>query len=248
VDVNVILALLLIASACSNRDRLEARDRIDDGDRTRDPAPEPTGSQALAGLPQTTPRWMVSPPAEPGLLTIDHTYAPILSVGEVVLASTALGCTGLDLATGRPRWREPLDPPNGPVTAGHRASSSGPSCPAPRLHCLSPHAPIEDPWEDPGEEVHDTRRRLARAAGVPAIQVLAAASAGARRMTILALRLDTTLTRDALAAFEGQRLHWIWPIPPPRDQVRAEPMAVAADAERAVLFFDSRHAALFPLE
>jgi hypothetical protein len=96
--------------------------------------------------------------------------------------------------------------------------------------------------------LHDTRRRLARSAGVPAIQVLDAASAGARQMTILALRLDTSLTRDALAAFEGERLDWIWPIPPPRDPPRAEPMAVAADAKRAVLFFDSRHAALLPLE
>ena len=271
----------------------------------------PPAVAALAGFHRARPLWLEAPPAEPGLFTIDHLYGPVISADHhaVILASTALGCTALDLASGRALWRVPLPPPDGPVVAGHLAPDSDPRCPSADLTCLSPHPPA-GPWpptpvataagntiEVRDERLYairlDTARPAWTAAGryadcagclgpapggalwalaldsgtvvpvvvnpatgqtrrgdgaVPAIQVLAAASApGAPGARYAALRLDATLSHDAVVAFDaGGRVTWSWIIPPPASGPRVNPMALVATRGRAVLFFDGRYAAALP--
>lgn len=109
----------------------------------------PPAIAALAGFRHARPLWLAAPPAEPGLFTIDHIYGPVVSADHraVILASTALGCTALDLAGGRPLWRVALPAPggDGPVVAGHLAPGADPRCPSAELTCMSPHAPA-GPW------------------------------------------------------------------------------------------------------
>jgi len=246
----VIAGAIATAAGCGEGIRDPEPERgLADLERRR-ASPPARGGEVTPPATSVQPDWMISPPAERGWLTIDHVYRPLVTGDELVLASSALGCTGLDLATGEVRWREPLGPLPGPATADHPAAAAGLRCPAARLRCASPHAPAagEPPAageSDERERRHDALRAQARAAGVPAIQVLDAIELPDRR-ALLAVRLDTSLTRDALALLAGDRLLWSWPLPPPPEP-RAEPMAVASGADRAVVFFDGLHAAALPL-
>ena len=203
---------------------------------------EPADRGEATAAADRVPLWTASPPADLGAVTIDHSYAPLLEGDQVIVASSALGCAGLDRRTGRLLWQEEeIRPAAGPSRAGH-AAVGGRRCPTARLRCASPHPGAATP-------AHEDALRRVRAAGVPAIQVLdraqSAAGAGAAR-EILAVRLDRSLTRDAVVLLEEGRLLWTWPLPAP-PAPRAEPMRLAADRTGAALFHDGRHAALFPL-
>lgn len=160
--------------------------------------------------------------------TVEHVFAPVLRGDEVIAASSAIGCVGV--VDGEVTWREPLRL-EGPFTYGHR-SPAGPRCPA--LTCRSPH-----PGEPPPQDAIDPLLARAREAGVEAIAVLDRAG------PVAALRGDASLTNDLLVRLDPV---WVWRIPPPADGApRAEPMALVADDRRAVLFWDGRHLAAFPL-
>ena len=168
-------------------------------------------------------------PAAEDVATVDHVFAPVLRGDEVVAASSAIGCVGV--VGGDVMWREPIRAGAGPFAYGHR-SIAGPRCPA--LVCRSPH-----PGEPgPSAEIDPLIRR-ARAQGIEAIAVLDRAG------PVAALRGDATLRNDLLVRFDPV---WVWRIPPPQGGApRAEPMALASDPRRAVLFWDGRHLAAFPL-
>jgi hypothetical protein len=79
---------------------------------------------------------------------------------------------------------------------------------------------------------------------VPGIQVLATGF-GPHGVTVLAVRLDTSLTRDYIAAFDGNGLLlWVWPLPA---QPRPDAVGIALDALRVVVFHDGDRLSVLPL-
>lgn len=102
------------------------------------------------------------------------------------------------------------------------------------MTCRSPHPGGPGPTD-----AVDPLLARAREAGVEAIAVLDRAG------PVAALRADASLRNDLLVRLDPV---WVWRIPPPEDgEPRAEPMALTADSHRAVLFWDGRHLAAFPL-
>jgi hypothetical protein len=173
---------------------------------------------------------MASPPAQE-VATVDHVFAPVVRGDEVIVASSAIGCVGLDAASGAVHWTEPLRA-TGPFRWGH-GGRGGPRCPA--LRCVSPH-----PGEPPPGDAIDPAVRQASSQGIQAIAVLDRTTVGG--ITVAAMRGDTTMRHDRVVVF-GQELR-VWDIPPPENgQPRAEPMALAASRACAFLFWDGRHAA-----
>jgi hypothetical protein len=79
---------------------------------------------------------------------------------------------------------------------------------------------------------------------VPGIQVLTTGF-GPHGVTVLAVRLDTSLTRDYIAAFDGNGLLlWVWPLP---EQARPDAVGIALDAARVVVFHDGDRLSVLPL-
>ncbi len=75
---------------------------------------------------------------------------------------------------------------------------------------------------------------------LPGLQVLAEAPGA------VVVRLDTTLRRDYVAAFDHTGVRWVWPLPPPLDpEGRGGPIAISStDRDVLVLFDGSRLARL----
>lgn len=82
------------------------------------------------------------------------------------------------------------------------------------------------------------------AQSIPGIQILASAF-GPHGVTALVVRLDTSLTRDYVATFDGNGLLlWVYPLP---EAPRGDPVGVAVDDERVVVFHDGDRLAVLPL-
>jgi hypothetical protein len=94
-------------------------------------------------------------------------------------------------------------------------------------------------------DIDGTSGSLGSAAhAVPGIQILASAF-GPRGVTVLAVRLDSSLTRDYIAAFDGNGLLlWVWPLP---EQPRPDAIGVAVDESRVVVFHDGDRLSVLPL-
>jgi hypothetical protein len=94
-------------------------------------------------------------------------------------------------------------------------------------------------------DIDGTSGSLGSAAhAVPGIQILASAF-GPRGVTVLAVRLDASLTRDYIAAFDGNGLLlWVWPLP---EQARPDAVGIALDAARVVVFHDGDRLSVLPL-
>lgn len=85
---------------------------------------------------------------------------------------------------------------------------------------------------------------------LPGLSVLGAARPGgsgrdASRGAAV-VRLDSSLARDYLAAFDVSKVLWVWPLPAPPDPAgRGGPVGVAADDESVFVFFDAGRVARF---
>jgi hypothetical protein len=78
----------------------------------------------------------------------------------------------------------------------------------------------------------------------PGIQVLAAVlgNDGA----VLVVRLDSSLTRDAIIAYDREhRIAWAWPLPMPATP-RADPIGLAASDQAVFVFHDGQHLTRLP--
>ncbi len=79
---------------------------------------------------------------------------------------------------------------------------------------------------------------------LPGLTVLAAAARGPRGAVVV--RADSSLARDYLAAYEGGRLGWTWPLPAPPDPAgRGGPVGVAVTDQDVFVFFDAGRVARF---
>jgi len=83
---------------------------------------------------------------------------------------------------------------------------------------------------------------VARGPGAPSLpsHVLAAAWADDGTL-VVAVRLDRSLTRDAVVAFAADgTAAWVWPLPTPQDP-RTDPIGLAPAPGGAVIFYDGRY-------
>jgi hypothetical protein len=79
---------------------------------------------------------------------------------------------------------------------------------------------------------------------IAGLTVLAAAHENDRGAVVV--RLDSSLSRDYLAAYDTSKVLWVWPLPPPPDPAgRAGPIGVHADAANILVFFDGSRVARF---
>lgn len=63
--------------------------------------------------------------------------------------------------------------------------------------------------------------------------------------TALAVRLDTSLRHDYIAAFDRRAgLRWVWPLP---ESTRVDPIGLAISDTKVYAFFDGAHIAVLPL-
>ncbi len=90
---------------------------------------------------------------------------------------------------------------------------------------------------------------VAREAGprLPGLTVLAAGRVPGRDAGAVVVRVDASLYRDYLAAYDGTGVAWVWPLPspPPADGGRGGPTAVSADAGNVIVIFDAGRVARF---
>ncbi len=90
-----------------------------------------------------------------------------------------------------------------------------------------------------------TGKVLSSGERAPGIQVLRARFAAGRLVVVV--RLDSSLERDAVVAYDKAfRIAWLWPIPAP-DRPRGEPIGLAVDRDAAFVFYDGSHLARLPL-
>jgi hypothetical protein len=95
-------------------------------------------------------------------------------------------------------------------------------------------------------DIDATGSRLGQAGAlVPGIQIIGHAFAPTPGDTVLAVRLDTTLQHDYLAAHDGRGgLAWVWPLP---ERARPDPVGLAfADDGSVIAFHDGDRVSVLP--
>jgi hypothetical protein len=95
-------------------------------------------------------------------------------------------------------------------------------------------------------DIDATGSKLGQAGAlVPGIEVIGHAFAGAPGHTALAIRLDTSIERDYIAAHDGRgNLAWVWPLP---KKPRAERVGLAfADTGEVLAFHDGDRLTVLP--
>lgn len=127
----------------------------------------------------------------------------------------------------------------------------GPGIPGDQIDIvLRERAPDGLPWHhDVSTGAHRVVRGIGTRRGIdlPGLTVLAAAPLDGRADAgAVVVRVDTTLRRDYVAAFDHTGIRWVWPLPPPPDgDGRGGPVGISStDRDVLVLFDGSRLARL----
>jgi hypothetical protein len=79
---------------------------------------------------------------------------------------------------------------------------------------------------------------------LPGLTVLGGAHHLSRGAAVV--RADSSLVRDYLAVYDGDRVAWTWPLPAPPDPAgRGGPVGVSFDDQSVFVFFDGGRVARF---
>jgi hypothetical protein len=190
------------------------------------------GSQSVRVTRRDVSRLASDDPAAPSWSYAfgERTYLgvadPVL-VGDIVALVADDALIGLSWDTGDVAWRAP-----GRYAHARGSLSSG----SDQLRAVA-LAPGPGPvWLDKA-----TGQPVRRAEAGPAGQVLAADWANKGALVVV-IRLDSSLLRDAVFAFDaGGQLQWRWDLPRP-DEPRVDPVGVLTEDEATFVFYDGRYA------